>query len=116
RIEAHPGEDAFDISCAFRTRGATQLNRIEFFPRDTVLDVYDVFNYRNRHHTPAAWPELLIQSDAGFKTDTYSADWQFAPHPTLLLFRKLKFQLCVAAFDLPRAYGMYIEAAKRKVK
>ncbi len=47
-------------------------------------------------HTPAAWPELLIQSDAGIKTDTYSTDWQFAPHPTLLLFRKLKFQLCMA--------------------
>jgi hypothetical protein len=116
RFEARPGEDAFDISCAFRTHRAAQLNRIEFFPRETVLDVYDVVNYRNRHHTPAAWPELLIQSDTGIKTDTYSTDWQFAPHPTLFLLRKHKFQFFFGAFDLPRAYGMYLDAAKRKVK
>jgi hypothetical protein len=115
-IEARPGEDAFEFSCRFRTRAATQLNAIEFFPRGTALDCYDVINYRNRHHTPATWPELLAESGPGFKTDTYSTDWQFAPHPTLLLFRKIRFLFCLTAFELPRAYGMYLEVAEKKVQ
>ena len=115
-IEARPGEDAFDLSCTFRTSQAAQLNQIDFFPRETVLDFYDVVNYRNRHHTAAAWPELLLESGEGFKTNTFSTDWQFAPHPTLFLLRKHTLQLCFAAFDLPRAFGMYLDAGNRKVR
>jgi len=116
RIEGRPGDDALEISCAFKAGKEGQLNRIEFFPRDTVLDFYHVVNYRNRHGTEATSPELLPQTGEGFKTDTYSTDWQFAPHPTLLLFSKHELQLLFGAFDLPRAFGMYLEAADRKVR
>ena len=116
RIEGRPGDDAIAISCAFKLNRGSQLNQIDFFPRETILDFYHIVNYRNRHGTEATWPELLPATSEGCKTDTYSTDWQFAPHPTLLIFQKHELQLLFGAFDLPRAFGMYLEAADRKVR
>jgi hypothetical protein len=116
RIEARPAEDAFDLSCSFRASRACQLNALELFPAGTTLDFYDLVNYRNRHFYPEAWPQLLLEPESGFKTDTYSTDWQFAPHPTLFILRKHELHLFFGAFDLPRAFGMYIDVAAGKVR
>lgn len=116
RIEGRPGHDAMVLSCAFKASKGGQLNQIDFFPPGTVLDFYNIVNYRNRHGTEATWPELLPPTSEGCKTNTYSTDWQFAPHPTLLLFRKHELQLLFGAFDLPHAFGMYLDAADRKVR
>jgi hypothetical protein len=116
RLEAKAGEDAFDLSCAFKLKRAAQLNALELFPAGTALDFYDVVNYRNRHFHPETWPQLLVEHETGFKTDTYSTDWQFAPHPTLFLLRKHELQVFFGAFDLPRAFGMYLEAGRGQVK
>jgi hypothetical protein len=115
RLEASPGEDTIDISCLFRVRASGQINRLEFFPEGTALDFYDMVNYRNRHHTAATWPELLLEAPNGCVTNTYSTDWQFAPHPTMFVFRKNELQLFFGAFDLPRAFGMYIDVRGSKV-
>lgn len=116
RIEAKPGEDAFDLSCSFTATAATQLNALELFPADTVLDFYDLVNYRNRHFYNETWPQLLLEPEGGFKTDTYSTDWQFAPHPTLFILRKHELHMFFGALDLPRAYGMYIDVANSRVR
>jgi hypothetical protein len=116
RITALPGEDAFDLSCSFRANRACQLNAIEFFPAGTTLDFYRLTNFRNRHFYTDTSPEFLLEPEAGFTTDTYSTDWQFAPHPTLFLLHKHELQLFFGAFDLPRAFGMYIDVAGGKVR
>ena len=115
-IDACPGEDAFDLSCSFQVTRAGQLNALQLFPAGTGLDLYELVNFRNRHFYIDASPEFLIEPEAGFKTDTYSTDWQFAPHPTLFLLRKHELQLFFGAFDLPRAFGMYIDVANGKVR
>jgi hypothetical protein len=115
-VEARTGEDAFDLSCSFRVARAGQLNALEFFPAETALDFYELVNFRNRHFYTDASPQFLLEPEAGFKTDTYSTDWQFAPHPTLFILRKHDLQLFFGAFDLPRAFGMYIDVADKKVR
>ena len=115
-IEAKPDEDAFDLSCSFKVTESCQLNALEFFPPGTYLDFYDLVNYRNRHFHNETWPQLLLEPEAGFKTNTFSTDWQFAPHPTLFILRKHELQLFFGALDLPRAFGMYIEVANSRVR
>ena len=70
RIEGRPGDDAMAISCAFKLNSGGQLNQIDFFPHETVLDFYHIVNYRNRHGTEATLPELLPATSEGCKTDT----------------------------------------------
>jgi hypothetical protein len=98
-----PGEDALDLACSFVAGAECQLNALALLPAGTQLNCHDVVNYRNRHHTPATWPELLL---TGCATETYSSDWQFAPHPTMLLLRRGEGVLLCGAVDLPRAFGM----------
>jgi hypothetical protein len=117
KVELIPveSEDAIDIACSFRVRAATQLNRLDLFPAGTALNFYDVVNFRNRHFTPRTWPELLL-GRAGCETETYSSDWQFAPHPTALLLRANEVALFAGALDLPAAFGMRFAAKHNKVR
>jgi hypothetical protein len=114
-LKVVPGEDAFDLSCSFTAARACQLNALDLLPAGTLLNLYDVVNFRNRHHTPRVWPELLL-GGAGCETDTYSGDWQFAPHPAMLLFNKLHSRLFLGAFDLTTAYGLYFKARDYRVE
>lgn len=106
--------DSIDFYCEFRTTGGCQLNSINFFPADTIVNMYNLVNFRNRHHTPEVFPELLTGQK--IKTDTYSCDWQFAPHPTFFIFRKLQSHLFFGALDLPKTFGMYLEMKTFRVK
>ncbi len=104
--------DHIELSARFTVAAATELNRLDLFPAGTALNLMDVVNFRNRHHTHHTWPELLL---AGCATDTYSTDWQFAPHPTMLVLRSPDANLMVGALDLTTAYGMYFAAKGQQV-
>ncbi len=108
-------EDAIDITCSFRVRETSQLNRLDLFPAGTALNLYDVVNFRNRHFTPHTWPELLL-GRAGCETDTYSRDWQFAPHPSALLLRTNDTSLFLGAMDVPKAFGLYFAAKDNRLR
>lgn len=108
---ANSQTDCFDIQCSFQTTQSTQLNRLDLFPAGTQLNLYNVINFRNHHGTSATWPELPL-ADRNCQTDTYSRDWQFAPHPTAFVFRKSNLNLFFGALDLPQAFGMYISVDK----
>ncbi len=103
------GADAVDFWCSFRVAAATQLNQLHLFPRGTGIDLFEVVNFRNRHHTERTWPELFL-GDKKCQTTTDSTDWQFAPHPTALLFRANDVSLFCGALDLPRAFGFHFAA------
>ena len=109
RVELKFTGDAIDISASFTASRRLELNRLELFPSGAFVNMYDLVNYRNRHHTPATWPELLFGGN-GFETDTTSRDWQFAPHPTMFLLRKNDVNLLFGALDLPRdTFGMFLK-------
>ena len=110
RVSSH-----VEISSSFLAVSDCELNRIDLFPAGTGLNLYDVVNFRNRHFVPNTWPELLL-GGKGFETDTYSADWQFAPHPTMMILRKNRANLFFGALDLPRAFGMYLKADNHRVR
>lgn len=114
RVTAAVAGDHFELSCAFTAASDFTLGRLSLFAPGTRLNLYDAVNFRNRQHTPAQWPELSL-GGKGFSTDTYSCDWQFAPHPTMMILRKNERQLFFGALTLPEAYGMYLTAAENAV-
>ncbi|MBC2602691.1 TIM-barrel domain-containing protein [Puniceicoccus vermicola] len=103
-----------DCSCTLRFSEKVELNRIEIFPPGTELNAYDVVNFRNRHYTPATWPELNVGS--ALDTGTYSDDWQFAPHPTALLFRRDRHALFCGFLDLQPSFGMSLSVKRGEVE
>ncbi len=103
-----------DFSCTIVPSKEVQLNRIELFSADTQLNVYEVVNFRNRHYTPATWPEL--PTCASCETSTYSDDWQFSPHPTALLLRKNREALFAGLLDLQPTYGMHLKVVRGEVQ
>ena len=109
-----PELDAIDIQCSFRTAQDMTLNRLNVFPIGTKINMYNCINFRNRHATEKTWPELLL-GNSGFSTSTYSDDWQFAPHPTMIGFTKLDSSLFIAALDLPQAFGLHVKVSKYQV-
>jgi len=113
RLEAKDGH--FEWSARFTVEKACQLNRLDLLPPGTHLNMFDVVNFRNRHFSPHTYPELNL-GGKGMETDTYSTDWQFAPHPTMMILRKQDRHLLVGALDLPKAFGMYLKVADYKVK
>ncbi len=104
-------ETGFDLACRFKPDQDIELSALQCMAAGTGLNVHRVINFRNRHHTEAVWPELLVGGE-GFSTTTYSTDWQFAPHPTLLLFEKAGFHLAFGLMDLSPSFGMELSASK----
>lgn len=115
RAELRAVGDHLELGGTVAVERACQLNRLELLPSGTRLNLWDVVNYRNRHHSPHAWPELLL-GGKGCETDTYSTDWQFAPHPSMMILRKGGDHLLLGALDLPTAYGLHLKAADHRLE
>ena len=115
QVEWHVVGDGLEMVSRFTVTGDCELSRLNLFPRGTKLNLDDLVNFRHRHHTCRTWPELNL-GGKGCETDTYSTDWQFAPHPTMFLLRKGGDHLFFGAFDLPRAFGMYFKAVESLVE
>lgn len=113
-VTVRPELNAVDLRSSFTAAQDLVLNRLEFLPTGTNLNVYNCINFRNRHGTEETWPELLL-ARKGFTTSTYSDDWQFAPHPTIIGFTKLDTSLFIGALDLPQAYGLHLTASDYRV-
>jgi hypothetical protein len=105
----------YEIFSSFSCIHHCELNKLELFPRNTEIGLYDLVNFRNQHHSTSLWPELGFGGD-GFRTDTFSGDWQFAPHPTMFILRKNETQLFFGTLDMPKAFGMYMEASDYQIK
>jgi len=109
-------DDAIDLRCSFTPEADVQLNALEIFPERTAVLMDDVVNFRNRHFTTNTWPELLL-GGRGCETTTFSDDWQFAPHPSMMMLRKAHAILFVGCLDLPTgAFGMELAAAEHRLK
>lgn len=103
-----------EVTSEFTAAEDCELNRLDLFPPGTALNLYDAVNFRNRHFTPRTWPELNL--GGSFETTTYSTDWQFAPHPSMMLLRKGDVTLLVGALDLPEgAFGLELKVEKYRV-
>jgi hypothetical protein len=108
-------DGAVDFSCEFTSSKDSQLNRLGLFGKDSFINCYNLINFRNKHNSTNVYPELLIGDD-NCETNTYSEDWQFAPHPTMFIFQKLETNMFFGALDLPKAFGMYFKSKKFKVE
>ncbi len=91
---------------------AQELNALRILPGGSGLNLFDLVNFRNRHGSRYVWPELNL-ADA-VKTTTFSNDWQFAPHPSMFIFRREDVMLLCAPVDRHHAFG-YELASKRYV-
>lgn len=95
------------IHCEFRMQEEAVLNAVGLFPQGTKMPLYKLVNFRNRHCTELTWEDLPMGE--AFSATTYSTDWQFAPHPSMLLFSKMDFHFFMGALSLPRTFGLYID-------
>jgi len=101
------------LSSRFTPHTQLSLAWLEVLPSGTIFNLYDVVNFRNRHYSPHTWPELLL-GGAGCQTTTYSNDWQFAPHPSLLTFRKNRRHLLIGALDLSASFGLHFGSKEHR--
>jgi len=99
--------NAFELCCELTLRSPGQLTALSILPSQSSLNLYEIINFRNRHFTARTWPELLIGQEA--VTTTYSNDWQFAPHPTALLFQKEGTSVFAGFSALQASFGFHIE-------
>ncbi len=113
-VTVRPELDAVDLRCSFTAAQDLTLNHLDILPVGTKLNFYNCINFRNRHGTAETWPELLL-ARKGFSTSTYSDDWQFAPHPTIIGFTKLDTAMFIGALDLPQAFGLHLTVSDYRV-
>ncbi|HEY3417797.1 MAG TPA: hypothetical protein VGM23_13010 [Armatimonadota bacterium] len=91
-------------------------------------------NFRNRHHYYLPYKQVSMDGEndgyfgapgaadaqweftaSGYRgtrpsaENTYSHDWQFAPHPTSFIFQAPRCNLLAACLDLPQGFGMYLD-------
>lgn len=109
-----PRRDSFVLWVEFTAARDCQLNTLELFPAGTGVNFYDLVNFRNRHRSDRAWPELTLGNPVD--TSTYSDDWQFAPHPTAFVLRKGIFSLFAGFLDLQPSFGMKLKSARSRVE
>ncbi len=107
---ADPG---FAIEGAFTPLADCELNRLDIVPCDTRTTLYEIHAFRNRHGTARTWPDCLL--GASFEIDTFSCDWQFAPHPTALLFARADTHFFIGATCAPLGgYGLYAKGGNNR--
>lgn len=104
--------DHIQLFSEFTTKKTLELNKLDILSENTDLNMYNLVNFRNSQETAKAWPEMNI--GGRIETSTNSTDWQFAPHPTQLIFTKNDLQLFIGALDLPHAFGFYFRASNYK--
>jgi len=100
------------LTASFVPKKDVVLNRLDVFPKGTRTSCYELKNFKTLHATSAVWPQVLLGGN-GFAINTYSKDWQFAPHPTAMLFTRNPAQVVVGATCAPvGGYGLYAEGKK----
>jgi hypothetical protein len=115
-LQSVPEFDAFDLSLQITPKTDEMLAAVDCFGTGAKLNFHNLINYRNRHYTDAVWPELLLGATE-CQADTTSRDWQFAPHPTLMHFKRHDLYLSFGAMQLPvGTFGMHLNVAKYTVK
>lgn len=90
------------------------LNDISIFPAETIMPMHKAVNFRNEHCTQYTWPDLPM--GGAFLTTTFSNDWQFAPHPSMMLFQKNDYHFFIGALDLPKSFGLYLKVDSYKIE
>ena len=102
------------VSSEFTARKQVILNAVELLGEGTKMPLYKLINFRNRHCTENTWEDLVMGEH--ISTTTFSTDWQFAPHPSMLLFSKRKYHFFLGALDLPKTFGLNAEIDSYRVR
>ena len=114
-VTASPCMRGFKVNGAFTPRRDVVMNRLDILPAGTTTLFYEINNYRNFHATDRVWTRIVL-GDPKFSTDTYSKDWQFAPHPSAMLFSRNDAHLVIGATCAPvGGYGLYASGGKWKM-
>ena len=106
-VTVTPHGRGFLVRGEFTPREDVTVNRLDILPPGTTTLFYEANNYRNFHATDQVF-ERVVLGAGEFACDTYSRDWQFAPHPTAMLFTRNNAHLLVGATEPPvGGYGLY---------
>ncbi len=115
RVRVEPLGDALLLQAEYVAQRAHALYGWRLFPEETRFNLYELINFRHRAGMRDVYIKLPLAAGAGHtpggdtywdQTGTYSDDWNFAPHPSVLLFRKNLIHLLIGALDLPAGFGL----------
>lgn len=111
-VTAIPHRRGFLVRGEFTPKRDVVMNRLEILPAGTTTLFYEINNYRNMQATDQVWTRTILGA-AAFSVDTYSKDWQFAPHPSAMLFTRNDTHLLVGTTSAPvGGYGLYANGGK----
>ncbi|MGI6496582.1 MAG: TIM-barrel domain-containing protein [Kiritimatiellia bacterium] len=106
-------DPGFSIEGVFVPAEDVELERLEIVPKGTQIACYEIRAFRFRHGTERSWPDCPLETD--FEIDTTSCDWQFAPHPTALLFARHDTHLFLGATCAPvGGYGLHAKGSQNR--
>lgn len=117
------------------------LTAWQIAPGESVIRWNYLANFRNRRHYRNPYeqvclyglddgnfgaPKGLVNPDEVYSAkgyrgpspvseNTYSQDWQFAPHPSSFIFQAPRYNLLAACLELPSGFGMFLDIFKHKV-
>ena len=115
-VTVEPHRRGFLVRGEFTPSEDVVMNRLDILPAGTKTLFYEVNNYRNKHATDQVF-ERVVLGAAEFATDTYSKDWQFAPHPSAMLFTRNDAHLLVGTTSAPvGGYGLRIRGGTWTIK
>ena len=115
RLEIRCHADHVAFQTVWTPRRACRLYRYRWLPVGTYLNLYDLLNFRWGQYTDRC-VEVSRLGWKAFETSTDSTDWNFWPHPDLLVFQKHDALLSTFTKDLPPSFGTYIRVAGHKVE
>jgi len=105
----------FLLGGEFIPKRDAELNRLNICAEGTKCGCYHIRIFRNRHYTEAVCPEVILGDAFSVKTD--STDWQFAPHPSAMLFTRNSSNLFFGAVCAPvGGYGLFAEGKENVFK
>ena len=111
-VTATPHRRGFLVKGEFVPDEDVIMNRLEILPAGTKTLFYEINNYRNQHATDQVF-ERVVLGAREFACNTYSKDWQFAPHPSAMLFTRNDAHLLVGTTEAPvGGYGLYAQGGK----
>ena len=114
-VTVSPHRRGFLVRGEFTPREDVTMNRLYILPSGTTTLFYEIDNYRNFQATDQVFERVVLGAKE-FACNTYSKDWQFAPHPSAMLFTRNDAHLLVGTTSAPvGGYGLYAFGGKWKM-
>ncbi|MFZ2656007.1 MAG: hypothetical protein WAX69_13840 [Victivallales bacterium] len=127
------------LRTSYRAAKPHRLSEWTIAPKGSRISWNYLASFRNRHHHLHPYRQISLRGyDDGYfgapgniniqstgysykgtstiSENTYSQDWQFAPHPSLMIFQAPRCNLIAGCLDLPKSgFGIYFDCFQYEI-